>query len=150
MVQGSSPRRAGAPGVPGAPWPPPEPRPNIVRRFFFLIAKPFMALPPSSQAGQAGQAGAGMATILPPANRRRRMVWASVVLVVLLVVSAGGTAVAARFDARHHAEFLPGVTVDGVEIGGMDFDEAYRLLTPAVEGPLDQPITVRAADQEFT
>jgi lipoprotein-anchoring transpeptidase ErfK/SrfK len=104
-----------------------------------------MALPPSSHADQPA-----MATILPPANRRRRLVWASVVLVVLLVVSAGGTAVAARFDARHHAEFLPGVTVDGVEIGGMDFDEAYRLLTPAVEDPLDQPITVTAADREFT
>ena len=145
VVQGSFPRRAGAPGGPGAPWPPPEPRPNLVRRFFFRIAKPFMALPPSSQAG-----GNALPTILPPENRRRRLVWASVVLVVLLVASAGGTAVAARFDARHRAEFLPGVTVDGVEIGGMDFDEAYRLLTPTVEDPLDRPLTVTAAGQEFT
>ncbi|MGH2720363.1 MAG: L,D-transpeptidase family protein, partial [Actinomycetota bacterium] len=104
-----------------------------------------MALPPSSQAGAPA-----VQTILPPANRQRRVVWASVVLAVLLVVSAGGTAVAARFDARHHAEFLPGVTVNGVEVGGMEFDEAYRALTPTVEDPLDKPLTVTVAGRDFT
>lgn len=104
-----------------------------------------MALPPTSQSGVPG-----MAPTILPANHRRRLIWVSSVLVVLLVVGAGGTAVAARFDALHHAEFLPGVTVNGVAVGGMDFDEAYRVLMPTVEDPLDRTVTVTAAGRTFT
>jgi lipoprotein-anchoring transpeptidase ErfK/SrfK len=101
-----------------------------------------MALPPSSAAG---------AEILPRRQRatRRLVVWVSTVAAVLLVASAGGAAAAARFDARHGSEFLPGVTVHGVPVGGMELEDAYRLLARSIEDPLDRVVTVHAGDESF-
>lgn len=64
---------------------------------------------------------------------------------LIVMLTAGGAAAGARFDERHDAEFLPGVTVNGIAIGGMTSDAAYRVLAASIEAPLDRPVTVAAA-----
>jgi lipoprotein-anchoring transpeptidase ErfK/SrfK len=78
------------------------------------------------------------------------LVWISGAVAVVVVGWAGGAAAAARFDERHDAEFLPGVTVSGIAVGGMTSDAAYRLLSASIEDPLDRPFTVTAASHAFS
>jgi lipoprotein-anchoring transpeptidase ErfK/SrfK len=76
---------------------------------------------------------------------RRIWAWIGAATALILLLTAGGTAAAARFDERHDEEFLPGVTVNGIPIGGMTTDAAYRVLAASVEAPLDRPVTVISA-----
>ena len=86
---------------------------------------------------------------LPTERGGRPLVWVCIVVAVLLALG-GVAAVLARFDERHGSEFLSGVTVNGIAIGGMDFDAAYRLLAVSIEDPLDRPVTVSAGGQTFS
>lgn len=108
-----------------------------------------MALPAGTDADMPAPAR----TIAPGAGggggSQRLVVWVCLAAAVL-VASAGAAAAAARFDQRHASEFLPGVTVDGIAIGGMGFDAAYRLLSSSIEDPLDRPVTVTADERTFS
>ena len=55
---------------------------------------------------------------------------------VLAVVTAGTAYAAYRYDASTSDRILPGVTVGGVDVGGMKRDEAVRTLREIAEETL--------------
>jgi lipoprotein-anchoring transpeptidase ErfK/SrfK len=85
------------------------------------------------------------------AKHRRGHRWAvaAVALGVVLVIS-GGTAFAAyRYDTATSDRILPGVTIAGVDVGGMKRDEAVRTLREKAEETLYADLVVRAAGHSW-
>ena len=76
--------------------------------------------------------------------------------VVLLVLAAttvavGGTAFAAlRYDASNARRILPGVSVDGVDIGGMTRHQAVRAIRADAETTLGSDVTIKAGRRSWT
>lgn len=75
---------------------------------------------------------------------------AAVTLAVLAVVTAGTAFAAYRFDESASDRILPGVTVAGVDVGGMKRDEAVRILREKAEETLYAELVVRAAGHRWT
>lgn len=71
------------------------------------------------------------------------------VAVVLLVLIAGAVA-AYAYDSSREDQLAEGVTVAGVDVGGLDADEARAKVKRELTGVLDRPIVVRRGDQRFT
>ena len=72
------------------------------------------------------------------------------VLVVLLVVLAGAAIAAAwRYDAGREDRLAEGISVAGVEVGGMRVAEARALLETRVDRPLAAPISVLYRGGQF-
>jgi lipoprotein-anchoring transpeptidase ErfK/SrfK len=64
----------------------------------------------------------------------------------VLVLSLGGAALAGyRYDLSRASRILPGVTIAGVDVGGMTRAEAEQALSASAGPILDRLITVRAA-----
>ncbi len=79
--------------------------------------------------------------------------WWKVLLVALcaLALLGGGTAYAAyRYDRSSADEILPGVSVAGVEVGGMTRDEAVRAVEAHADTRLQASLTVQAAGATWT
>src|SRR2546423_10476983 len=79
------------------------------------------------------------------ARRRRR--WIPVVLVatgVLVVLLAGAAYAGYRYDQATVTRILPGVRIEGVDVGGMTRDQALRALRGPASRILDRRIVVRA------
>jgi lipoprotein-anchoring transpeptidase ErfK/SrfK len=72
-----------------------------------------------------------------------------ILLVVLLLVLAGGAVAAYAYDSSREDLIAEGVTVAGVDVGGMRVDEARRTVARSLEEPLSQPIRVARAGQRF-
>jgi lipoprotein-anchoring transpeptidase ErfK/SrfK len=71
---------------------------------------------------------------------------ATVASIALLV--AGGAAFGAyRYERAREAMILPGVTIAGVDVGGMTRREATRAVEGAVDDELSRPLTVEAAGE---
>jgi lipoprotein-anchoring transpeptidase ErfK/SrfK len=68
-------------------------------------------------------------------------------LVLILVVAAVG---AYAYDSSREDTIAEGVTVAGVEVGGMKADQARSAVQRQLRGALDQPIVVRRGKQRFT
>ena len=74
-----------------------------------------------------------------------------VVGLVALTLLGGGTAYAAyRYDHAASSRLLPGVSIDGVDVGGMTRDEAIRVVTERADTSLRAGLEVRAADSAWT
>jgi L,D-transpeptidase catalytic domain/Putative peptidoglycan binding domain len=72
------------------------------------------------------------------------------VLVIVLVVLAGaGVAVAWRYDAARDDRLAEGITVAGVEVGGLRVAEARALVEERIEQPLAEPISVLYRGGQF-
>ncbi|MDQ4005365.1 MAG: L,D-transpeptidase/peptidoglycan binding protein [Actinomycetota bacterium] len=88
------------------------------------------------------------------ARRRARAGGSARVAVSLMLglgLLLGGAGYAAyRYDAASTNRLMPGVTIDGVELGEMSRDEAIAELTARAESRLDQQIEVVAGDQSWT
>ncbi|MEW6060101.1 MAG: L,D-transpeptidase/peptidoglycan binding protein [Actinomycetota bacterium] len=68
------------------------------------------------------------------------------VAVAVLVVLGGGTAYAAyRYERTSATRILPGVSIDGVDVGGMTRDEAVRAVSGRAGTVLTTDLVVRAA-----
>jgi lipoprotein-anchoring transpeptidase ErfK/SrfK len=66
------------------------------------------------------------------------------------VLLGGGTAYAAyRYDRASASRILPGVTIDGVDVGGMTRGEAIRAVSARVKASLADDLVVRAAGREW-
>jgi lipoprotein-anchoring transpeptidase ErfK/SrfK len=80
--------------------------------------------------------------------------WIAITLAViagLLIVAAGATAYATmQYSDRYEDRLLPGTTVAGVAVGGMDEADARSALETAIAPQLDREITLKWRDREWT
>ena len=78
-------------------------------------------------------------------SRRRRSHAVAIIAIVagVLVLAAGSAAFAAyRYEQSRADRILPGVTVAGVDVGGMTRGDALRAVRAGAASHLDGPITV--------
>ena len=69
----------------------------------------------------------------------------------ILALALGGVAFAAfRYDRASADRILPGVTVAGVQVGGMTRDQAVAAVDAKVAERLNAPIAIDAVDQTWT
>jgi lipoprotein-anchoring transpeptidase ErfK/SrfK len=73
-----------------------------------------------------------------------------VVVGVLLLLSAGTAYAAYRYDASTSDRILDGVTVAGIDLGGMTREEAERTLTEQAEETLYGELVINAAGHTWT
>ena len=78
---------------------------------------------------------------------RTRSFFIVATLVVLLVAAAGGVY---AYDSAHEHEITKGISVGGVEVGGLKEDAARARLRAAVLEPLNKPVVARYKDRSFT
>jgi len=84
-------------------------------------------------------------------RRSRRGAKIALVLLAVLGVLGGGTAYAAyRYDASAADRILPGVSIGGVDVGGMTRDEARRVVEAQADPRLTDHLTVHAAGVVWT
>jgi lipoprotein-anchoring transpeptidase ErfK/SrfK len=78
---------------------------------------------------------------------RTRSFFIVATFVVLLVAAAGGLY---AYDSAREHEITKGITVGGVDVGGLEEDAARERLRAAVLEPLNQPVVARYKDKRFT
>jgi len=69
---------------------------------------------------------------------------------VLLLVLVGGAVAAFAYDSSREDLIAEGVTVAGVDVGGMSTDEARALVRRELQEPLERPISVVRGRERFT
>ena len=74
--------------------------------------------------------------------------WFILVAVVLLVL-IGGAVAAYAYDSSREDLIAEGVTIAGVDVGGMKSDEARALVRRELQEPLEQPISVVRGKTRF-
>jgi lipoprotein-anchoring transpeptidase ErfK/SrfK len=72
-----------------------------------------------------------------------------ILLAVLLLVLVSGAVAAYAYDSSRDDLIAEGVTIAGVDVGGMRVDEAERAVTRSLKEPLEQPISVVRAKRRF-
>ncbi len=70
-------------------------------------------------------------------------------LAVLALVLAGGAVAALAYDSSRDDLIADGVTVAGVDVGGMRAGEARQVITRELQEPLEQPIVVTFRKRRF-
>jgi lipoprotein-anchoring transpeptidase ErfK/SrfK len=68
---------------------------------------------------------------------------------VLLLALVGGAVGAYAYDSSREDRIAEGVTVAGVDVGGMQVDQARRAVARRLEEPLREPISVARAGRRF-
>src|SRR4051812_21830018 len=69
---------------------------------------------------------------------------------VLLLALAGGAVAAFAYDSSRDDLIAKGVTIAGVDVGGMRTAEATRVVQRELQKPLERPVTVRRGTTRFT
>ena len=77
----------------------------------------------------------------------RRLIAVLVLTVTVLLVGAGSLY---AFDRSHKTKIADGVTVNGVDVGGLTPARARAKLSAALLKPLDRPVSVRYKGRRFT
>jgi lipoprotein-anchoring transpeptidase ErfK/SrfK len=72
-----------------------------------------------------------------------------ILVATLLLVLVGGAVAAYAYDSSRDDVIANGVTVAGVDVGGMDVDKARVVVAKRLEGPLEQPIAVVRGKRRF-
>lgn len=68
----------------------------------------------------------------------------------VLVLAAGGAAYSAyRYELARADTILPGVTIEGVDVGGMSREQALTAVRDAADIELDRPLVVTVGDHSF-
>jgi lipoprotein-anchoring transpeptidase ErfK/SrfK len=73
-----------------------------------------------------------------------------ILVAVLLVVLTGGAVAAFAYDSSRDDLIANGVTIAGVDVGGMTTAEARQVVQRQLQEPLEKPITVRRGQTRFT
>jgi lipoprotein-anchoring transpeptidase ErfK/SrfK len=74
----------------------------------------------------------------------------SIIFVVVLVVALlGGTVAAVAYDSSRNDLIASGVTVAGVDMGGMRADQARRIVARELRAPLSRPVAVMHGTWRF-
>ena len=71
-------------------------------------------------------------------------------MAVVLLVLIGGAVAAFAYDSSREDLIAEGVTVAGVDVGGMSTDEARALVRRELQEPLEQPISVVRGKSRFS
>jgi len=72
-----------------------------------------------------------------------------ILVAVLLLVLVGGAVGAYAYDSARDDVIAEGVTVAGIDVGGMRVDEAQRAIARELSAPLERPIAVAHAGRHF-
>jgi lipoprotein-anchoring transpeptidase ErfK/SrfK len=72
-----------------------------------------------------------------------------ILVAVLLLGMIGGAVAAFAYDSSRDDLIAEGVTVAGVDVGGMTTEEARNLITRELQKPLERPIAVFRGKQRF-
>jgi lipoprotein-anchoring transpeptidase ErfK/SrfK len=75
---------------------------------------------------------------------------ALIVLAVLALTGGGATYAALRYDRSHADQILPGVTIDGVDVGGMTRDQAISTVSSKANTALTEGISIRAGGKHWS
>jgi lipoprotein-anchoring transpeptidase ErfK/SrfK len=83
-------------------------------------------------------------------KRARSAIVVMAIAAGIVLLALGGVSYAAyRYDRASSDQILPGVTVDGTDVGGMTRVEAIQAVQRTVQERLTQPLTIRAADRSW-
>ena len=66
-----------------------------------------------------------------------------IALVIVVIALLGGAVGAYAYDSSRSEELADGVQIAGIDVGGMEAEEARRTLRREIARPLDRPVTVR-------
>ncbi len=80
----------------------------------------------------------------------RRATALVVLTATLLLVFAGGAFAGYRYDRHSIDRILPGVRIDGVDVGGMTRDQAIVALSSKASAILSRPISVQGGTRQWT
>ena len=72
-----------------------------------------------------------------------------IALIVTIVALLGGAVAAYAYDTSRDDEIADGVEIAGVDVGGMQVDEARKLVRAEVVEPLRKPVTVTFEDVKY-
>jgi lipoprotein-anchoring transpeptidase ErfK/SrfK len=72
-----------------------------------------------------------------------------ILVAVLLLVLVGGAVAAYAYDSSRENLIAEGVTVAGVDVGGMEVEQARAVVTRRLDEPLEQPIAVVRGKRRF-
>jgi lipoprotein-anchoring transpeptidase ErfK/SrfK len=73
-----------------------------------------------------------------------------ILVAVFLLVLIGGAVAAFAYDSSRDDLIAEGVTIAGVDVGGMTTAEARQVVTRELKEPLERPIRVRRGQTRFT
>ena len=73
-----------------------------------------------------------------------------ILVAVLLLVLVGGAVAAYAYDSSRDDVIAHGITVAGVDVGGMHVTQARRTIARELRAPLERPISVVHAGQRFS
>ena len=74
---------------------------------------------------------------------------ALIVLAVLALTGGGATYAALRYDRSHADQILPGVTIDGIDVGGMTRDQAIAAVAVEADTALTAAISITAGGKHW-
>ncbi|MGH2982499.1 MAG: L,D-transpeptidase family protein, partial [Solirubrobacterales bacterium] len=95
-----------------------------------------------------GEPGLGSSTrTVTIAGRRVRVL--AIGLAVALLVLLGGAAGVYAYDSAHDDEIADGVSVDSVDVGGLDREQAARKLQRRLVTHLREPLKVKLGNQSY-
>ncbi|MEA2347296.1 MAG: L,D-transpeptidase ErfK/SrfK [Thermoleophilaceae bacterium] len=72
-----------------------------------------------------------------------------IVPAILIAVLALGAVGAFAYDSSNEGHIAAGVSIGGVNVGGMTGDEARQRLADEVTAPLEQPVKIKVADKKY-
>jgi lipoprotein-anchoring transpeptidase ErfK/SrfK len=78
--------------------------------------------------------------------RQKSFIFVAALVLVLVV----GAVAAYAYDSSRDDRIANGVTVAGVDVGGMSMDEAQRVIARELRAPLEKPISVVSGQKRFT
>jgi lipoprotein-anchoring transpeptidase ErfK/SrfK len=79
-----------------------------------------------------------------PARRHRAIAVVAIVAGVFVLAAGGAAYSAYRYEQSHADRILPGVTIEGVDVGGMTKSEAVATVREAAGATLDTSVELRA------
>jgi lipoprotein-anchoring transpeptidase ErfK/SrfK len=73
-----------------------------------------------------------------------------ILVAVLLLVLVGGSVAAFAYDSSRDDVIAEGVTIAGVDVGGMKSDQARRIVRRELQKPLERPVAVVRGESRFS